>query len=303
MQNRRDFLKTAIAAPSLAAASVLLTGGSAPALEKIQRVGGCRYKISLNAYSFNEPLRSGRMTLDDVLEFCAKLGFDAVDPTGYYFTGYPAVPDDGYVYRIKQKAFLNGLEMSGTGVRNDFTYPEPEKRIPEKQLVKNWIECAARLGAPVVRVFTGVNPPKDHSWDQAADWIAADIEECAEHGKKFGVMIGIQNHNDFLKTSDDILKLLGRIHSDWVGMILDIGSFRTDDPYKDIARIAPHAVSWQIKEMVDVRNRQVPVDLKTVVQIVKDAEYRGYLPIETLGQGDPKTKITKFYNRVLEAFA
>ncbi len=303
MQKRRDFLKTAIAVPSLATATVLLTGGSAPVLERIQRIAGFRYKISLNAYSFNEPLRSGRMTLDDVLEFCAKLGFDALDPTGYYFPGYPVVPEDGYVYRIKKRAFLNGLEISGTGVRNDFTLSDPEKRIPEKQLVKNWIECAAKLGAPLIRVFTGVNPPQDHSWNQAADWIAADIDACAEYGKKFGVMIGIQNHNDFLKTSDDILNLLGRIQSDWVGMILDIGSFRTNDPYKDIARIAPYAASWQIKEMVTVREKQVPTDLKTIAQIVKDAGYRGYLPIETLGTGDPKTKVAAFFQKVQEAFA
>ena len=47
--------------------------------------GGSRFKISLNAYLFNEPLRSGKTNLEAVIEFCAAQNFDAIDLTGYYF--------------------------------------------------------------------------------------------------------------------------------------------------------------------------------------------------------------------------
>jgi len=68
------------------------------------------------------------MTLEEALDFCAELGFDAVDPTGYYFPGYPEAPPDAYVYAIKNRALRLGLDVSGTGVRNDFTYADPAKR-------------------------------------------------------------------------------------------------------------------------------------------------------------------------------
>ncbi len=80
-----------------------------------------KIKLSCNLYSFNGPLRSGEMTLEQAIDFCAELGFDAVDPTGYYFPGHPAPPTDAYVHALKRRAFLNGLGVSGTGVRNDFT--------------------------------------------------------------------------------------------------------------------------------------------------------------------------------------
>ena len=59
-----------------------------------------RFKLSLNAYSFNQALSNRSMNLDDLLEYCAITGFDAVDLTGYYFPGYPQVPADDYLFHI-----------------------------------------------------------------------------------------------------------------------------------------------------------------------------------------------------------
>ena len=51
------------------------------------------------------------MSLEQVIDFCAELGFDAVDPTGYYFPGYPEPPADAYVNAVKRHVFVerNGL--------------------------------------------------------------------------------------------------------------------------------------------------------------------------------------------------
>jgi hypothetical protein len=37
------------------------------------------------------------------------------------------------------------------------------------------------------------------------------------------------------------------------------------------------------------------------MKIIKESGYRGYLPIETLGEGDPKVKVPQFLNEVREA--
>src|SRR5687767_2969206 len=117
---RRGFLKTMATIPALTTSGMLLSSSSAAAADKPFQNAGHKLKISLNAYSFNIPLRDGSMTLDDMLEFCAGTAIQAVDLTGYYFPGYPAVPSDDYLYHIKRKAFRLGLDISGTGVRNDF---------------------------------------------------------------------------------------------------------------------------------------------------------------------------------------
>ena len=65
--------------------------------------------------------------------------------------------------------------------------------------------------------------------------VADALRECAEHGRKFGVFIGLQNHWDFLKTSDQVLALLTRpehitevIKAILVG--LPVADLRVEDP-------------------------------------------------------------------------
>ena len=42
-----------------------------------------------------------------------------------------------------------GLDISGTGVRNNFATPDKDKRAADVKHVKEWVEVAARMGAPV----------------------------------------------------------------------------------------------------------------------------------------------------------
>jgi len=259
-----------------------------------------KLKTSLNAYSFNGPLTEGEMNLDQLLEFCAANQLDAVDITAYYFPGYPEVPSDEYLYHIKQKAFLLGLEISGTGVRNDFTDPDPAKRKASIELVKKWIIAAEKLGAPVIRVFSGTADTKGLTHEKVIDYMVTDLKECVEFGKSHGVVVAIQNHNDFIKTADQTIEIIKRVNSDWFGLILDIGSFRTD-PYKEIAQTIPYAVNWQLKETVFVKGVEQKTDLNRLMKIIKESGYRGYLPLETLGEGDPKVKVPRFLKEIREA--
>ena len=259
-----------------------------------------KLKTSLNAYSFNGPLMKGEMNLDQLLEFCAANQLDAVDLTAYYFPGYPEVPSDEYLYNIKQKAFLLGLEISGTGVRNDFTDPDPAKRKASVVLVKKWIVAAEKLGAPVIRVFSGTADTKDLAREKVMDYMVADLKECVEFGKLHGVVVAIQNHNDFIKTADQAIEVIKRINSEWFGLILDIGSFRAD-PYKEIEQTIPYAVNWQLKETLFVNGVEQKTDVDRLMKIIKESGYRGYLPLETLGEGDPKVKVPQFLNEIREA--
>ena len=231
------------------------------------------------------------MSIPDLLEFCAATGFEGVDITGYYFKGYPQVPSDEYIYLVKQKAFRLGLSISGTGVRNDFTIADKTKREEEVRLVKNWIEVAAKLGAPVLRIFAGTQKNEGIPQKQVTDWIVEDIRTCTDYARQHGVILGLQNHNDFIQTADQVVKMIRAVQSDWLGLMLDIGSYRTLDPYEEIARSAKYAVNWQIKEKIFINGVEQDPNFDKLLSIIKASGYRGFLPIETLGAGDPKPKV------------
>lgn len=320
--NRRQFLKSTAGLTAFAAAAVSIPGlrgaetaktaapkaGSAP--NRFHRVGGPKLKTSLNAYSFNNAMLGTKggppasMTLFDVMEFCAKQNFDAIDPTAYYFPGYPNVPTDDYIAKFKKRAFELGLDISGTGIRNNFAVADKAARAKDVQLAKTWIEVAAKLGVPVIRVFAGAEAPGANR-DEIYKWMAADLRTVAEHGKKFGVIVGVQNHSDFLKTAEQTIKLVEMVNSEWLGVILDTGNY-PGDPYAEIAAVLPYTVNFQVKESPYGKDSPVRLDLNRFVKIVRDAGYRGYLPIETLAVTDvpydPFKIVPAFHAEVVAAF-
>lgn len=297
---RRRFIKSLVALPLVGSVDSDLKANSFLQDRNINS-GNSKLKMSLNAFSFNDPLMDKTMGLDELLETCAEIGFEGIDITAYYFPGYPKVPDENYLYHVKRKAFRLGLDITGTGVRNDFTEPDKNKRADHVTLVKNWVDAAAKLGAPVLRIFAGTQNPKGYTRSQILEWMIHDVQDCVSYGKQKGVIVAIQNHNDFIQTADEANEFIEKINSEWFGLILDTGSYRVHDPYDEIAKSAKYAVNWQIKEHVFVNGAEVAADIPRLIKIVKAAGYRGYIPIETLGPGDPKAQVTALFNQVLEA--
>jgi len=296
--NRRNFLKTLSLLPLATTARSEAVSSETSA---IAGEFGPKLKSSLNVYSFNSLLRDNQIDLFDVLDFCAEHNFDAIDPTGYYFPGYPDVPSDEFINRFKRKAFLLGLNISGTGVRNDFANPDAASRKTDVELIKKWINVAAKLGSANIRIFAGNNNHEGFSRDQAFGWMARDIRECCEFGKEFGVIIALQNHNGFIKTAADVERIFEMVNSEWLGLNLDIGSFRQSDPYEEIAKSLQYAVTWQIKENVWIDGKETPTDFVKLLRIIGESGYRGYLPIETLGAGDPFKKIPALLDEIRKA--
>lgn len=310
--NRRNFLQGMSLIP--------LTGLAAAAPQPSKKKGAV-LRTSLNAYSFNVLLndairgRGEGTTLMKLLDFASKNKFEAFDATGYYFPGYPAVPPNEYIDGLKKKAADLGIGISGTGVRNNFTTADAAVRQQGVDHIKQYVEVAARLGAPVIRVFADTQM-RAENWEsvskgatraQVQDWIAAALRECADHAAKFKVKVGVQNHGDFLKTGQEQLALIKAVGSPWCGPIVDTGYYKTPDPYADFALVAPTAVNWQVKQSPLGEDSEVPTDLVKLLKIVRASGYSGHLPIETLSPRgkayDPYTVVPAFLAQLRDAIA
>lgn len=247
-------------------------------------------RFSLNAYSFNARLMEkdpadGRpvFTIADLIDWAAGQNLEAVDITGYYFPGYPAPPSDEMVRSVRQKAAERGLAISGTGIRNHFASADPVVRQEGIQLAKQWIDVAAKLGAPVIRLFAGAMPAGyENKWEEVMRWMVPCFQACADYAQTKGIRIGIQNHADALSTAEQTLALLKAINHPGVGLIVDTGSFTTADPYKEIEMTAPYAVNWQVKERLHGEGTDRKTDILRVMRIIRASGYKGFVPVETL---------------------
>ncbi len=117
------------------------------------------------------------------------------------------------------------------------------------------------------------------------------------------MVIALQQHNDFLKTAAETIRFIEAVVSDWFACILDIGSLRSGDPYAEIEKLVPYAVSWQIKEKVGQDGKEEDTDLAKIKAIIDRSGYRGYVPFEALGGGDPQVKVAGFLEKIRRAFA
>jgi sugar phosphate isomerase/epimerase len=290
--DRRTFFKSAAAGTSLALAGGLLASPAAAA-PPIKRNGKSHMKLSLAAYSFRKYLAEEKpptMTLDDFIHLCADLNLDGTELTSYY---YPKDFNEDYLIHIKQLTFRLGLDISGTAIANDFCLAPGEARDKTMAHTRKWIDYAALMGAPVIRIFAGQVPVGDT--EQAAiDRCAAGINESLDYAAQKGVCLALENHGGITATPEQMLKIIAQVkESPWFGVNFDGGNFRTADPYSDLAKIAPYAINAQLKTDLSPLGKKEDTDLARVVKILADASYRGYIVLEYEGSEDPKTAVPR----------
>jgi sugar phosphate isomerase/epimerase len=290
-----------------AGAIALATGGhrSAKAIEPIARGGRPKFKFSLAGYSYRDLLKPNNkfakeaLTLADFVNDCAKMQLDGTELTSYYF---PSPVSDGYLAELRRHCFRLGLDVSGTAVGNDFCHPPGQRRDREIASVKSWIDHAAVLGAPVIRIFSGSVKPKQAP-EEAHRLAVAGMEECCDYAGKRGIHLALENHGGLTATAAGMLKLVKDVQSPWFGVNFDSGNFHNEDVYAELAEIAPYAINAQIKVVVSPRGqRKQPADFKRLAKILVDAGYRGYIVLEYEESGDPRVECPKYVEQIREAF-
>jgi sugar phosphate isomerase/epimerase len=288
--SRRHFLQAAVAAGAVAGLGVSHAG----AIEPIRRTGKAQFRLSLAAYSFRQFLNlkaqpKPAMTLDDFIDTAATMPLDAVELTAYYF---PETSNQ-YLARLKGRCTRLGLDISGTAVGNNFCTPNATLYKQAVADVKAWIERTSRLGGKTLRIFAG-NVQKGDNEDQARKRCVAAIQEVCEHAAEFGVLVALENHGGITADVEQMLTLVRAVKSEWFGVNLDTGNFHTADPYADLARLAPYAVVVQLKtEIRRAGQKTEEADLKRLLDMLRNVNYRGYVALEHEAAEDPKVAVPR----------
>lgn len=292
---RRDILKRGV----LTAAGLGTLAGQpfARAIPPIGRTRPSHLKLSIAAYSYRDYLTSKppRMDLFEYVNLAADMGLDAVEPTAYYF---PQDVTTDYLHRPKRHAFVLGLDISGTAIGNNFCLPPGPKRDEQLAHTRLWIDRAAELDAPVIRIFAG-NIPKNATEDEAAAWAIEGIQESLPYAAKKGITLALENHGGITATPRQILKLVKAVDGPNFGVNLDTGNFRGEDPY---AELAPYAVNVQVKTEVHrkVASANEEADLARLITILREAHYSGYVVLEYEASEDPLSAIPRHIKKLRE---
>ncbi len=272
-------------------------------------------RIAVSTYSFwqfkNESLRS----IENCIDLAADMGFDGVEILHRQMED----ESNGYLQKLKQRAFRRGLDLCGFSTHQTFVSPDKEVRQKNVEHTIHCIELAYRLGIPTIRVNTGRwGTSKDFdelmankgieprlpgvSDDTGFGWVIDGLNQCLPKAEECGVVLGLENHWGLGRTAAGVNRVVDAIKSPWLQITLDTGNF-LEEMYEQMDAIAPRAVLVQAKTY-DGGGTWYTLDLDypRIAAILRKHNYQGYVSLEFEGKEDAKTAVPKSLERLRQAF-
>ena len=186
---------------------------------------------------------------------------------------------------------------------NDFCHPPGEQREKQIAHVKQWVDHATLLGAPVIRIFSG-RPRKGQTPEEAHRLAVEAIEECSDYAGSKGVYLGLENHGGLTHSSESMLRIVRDVKSPWFGAWMDTGNFHEKDPYEELTAIAPYTLHVQVKVVTHVKGGpRKPMDFGRLATILRGVGYRGWICLEYEEKDDPRKACPEYLERLRAAFA
>ena len=315
--NRRSFGKyTALGS------CVVLTQPSNPgvAQEPSDILSLRKNRIAVSTYSFWRFKKDCKLSIGKCIDEAARMGFDGIEILLYQLQDQLDREGRSCLQKIKQRAFINGLDLCGFSTHQGFVYPDSAKRESEVQKTIHQLELAYELGIPTMRVNTGrwgtsksfddlmanrgVEPVlPGYTDDQGFQWVIEALEKCLPTAEKCGVTLGLENHWGLGRTPEGVLRIVDAINSPWLQCTLDTGNF-LEDPYDKLELMAPKAVLVQAKTYYGGGIwYEIDIDYPRIAELLHRHDYAGYISLEYEGNEAWQTAIPKSLKVLREAFS
>ena len=260
-------------------------------------------------YSFNKTCKAKGWSVDDVAAAVQQAGADAVD---FHVRLLPDEPD--IETQIRDAVANHGLALSGLSCSNHFGQRDEAASAEHVELVKGWLELAAKVEAPVSRIFGGADLPfdqRDNPREKAAarQRLLRDLEQVVPVAEKLGVVLALENHGSFPGLGEEQADLVRTIDSPYLRATVDVGNYMQVGgvPHEEVAVAAPYAAYVHYKDFTRVPDDSKPVgyrcqgatlgdgevDLKACYQALVTAGYDGFIALEYEGQEEEATGVAR----------
>lgn len=282
-----------------------------------------RNRIGVSTYSFWH-FRGEPVLIEACLEQAADMGFDGVEIL-YVHMEEAAKAKGGSVdkpllQRIKQRAFTLGLDLMGFSTHQGFVTPDADKRQKNIEHTERCLEMAYELGIPTIRVNTGrwgtsknfdelmankgIEPRlPGYTDDQGFEWVIDSFSKLLPKAEACGVVMGLENHWGLGREATGVLRVLNAIKSPWLRATLDTGNF-LEDMYPQMEALAPHAVLVQAKTYFGGGEwYSLDIDYTRVADLLRKANYRGYISLEMEGKAAPATAVPQSLELLRKVFS
>lgn len=265
-------------------------------------------KLGLSTYSLYQALSSGKMTVEDVIDFTADHGGEHVEivPLGYNLTEQPELIDT-----IVSKAAARGLEISNYAIGANFLLNDQDAYEQEIARVQREVDIAHRLGVKLMRHDVASSPDVSiANFNAHLEQLANACRRIAEYAASYGITTSVENHGFFIQQSDRVQALIHAVGLPNFKTTLDIGNFLCADeqPIAAVKNNLPYASIVHIKDFYVRPAGQYPgegfftstagqylrgavagqgdLPMRDIIKMIKSSGYDGYLSLEFEGLED-----------------
>jgi L-ribulose-5-phosphate 3-epimerase len=271
------------------------------------------FKLGLSTYSYWH-FKTPKVAIETVIDEAARLEIEGVDILHRQMDN----EDNGYLQKLKRHAFVNGVDLICLSIHQSFVSPDAAERQKNIDHTLHCIELAYKMGIPSVRLNSGrwntiksfdelmakrgVEPIlPGYTEDDGFKWCIDSIEKCLAKAAECGVMLALENHWGLTSTPEGLLRIRKAIDSPWLGVLLDTGNF-LEDPYAKLEKVAPIANFVQAKTYYGGGEwYTLDLDYKRIINILRQANYKGYIALEFEGKEAAETGVRKSVAMLREA--
>lgn len=158
--------------------------------------------------------------LSKILDFAEQHGFAAIELRGLMGTmDLPTRPEFAaeQLPDTKKQFAAHGLKIACVSSSAELHYADAEKRAQQRSDARKFIDLAAALGAPFVRVFGNkIEGPKE----EVIARVAAGLKELGDYGGARNVTVILESHGDFTD-SPTLGEVLTRADSPHAALLWD----------------------------------------------------------------------------------
>ncbi len=260
------------------------------------------FKLSLAQWSLHKAIHSGEM---DPYEFATKAkgyGFEGLEYVSHLYKDVvesknKATAHANFIKKNNEKTAEHGLKnliimIDGEG---DFSVASAKERNEAVEKHKVWVETAAAMGCHSIRInLFGVNDPK--TW---AEYSKESLLAIGTYAAKHDVNVIVENHGYLSSDAGLLMEVINEVNLANCGTLPDFGNFclmreggarwgakciKEYDRYKGVEELMPRAFAVSAKSHdFDANGNETHTDYKRMLQIVKDAGFKGYIGVEYEG--------------------
>lgn len=257
------------------------------------------FKLSLAQWSLHKAILEDKT--HDPLDFASKakeMGFEGIEyVSGLYTWHIDKMGMQPLLDTLKSRSEKAGIEnllimIDGEG---DLASPDEKERDEAVEKHKKWVDAAQFLGCHSIRVNLFGTRDADIWVDSSTDGLV----KLSQYAATKNINVLVENHG-YLSSNADLLKMvMMKVEMANCGTLPDFGNFCLEkeggerwgakcikeyDRYVGVKKLMPWAKAVSAKSHdFDENGNETKTDYVKMLQIVKDAGYKGYIGVEYEG--------------------